>query len=560
MAEIAPPSLQAVVEALGGGGLFIFGIRIMSEGLQRIAGNRFRTLLAKAVSSRLSAALLGTSLASVLQSSSSASILTVGFLNAGLISIYQALAIFLGTSLGAALAVQFIAFQPATLALAAIFAGVLLKFFFKRRFIANAGELLLGAGILFLGLRIMETGLASFSASTVLRTLDNYVFAWRISAVLFGSLLTFIVQSPSIATGIVIAFCASGIVSFNEAVGIVIGANLGTAFITLFAAIGGTISARKAAIINLLINFTAILFALLLFPLLIKAVIFFSPIHGLFTAEILTSPGFTPPKSELPRLIANAHTIFSLFLIASFLPLIGYLSRTVKFVRSSEKLSAHPKFLDRRILNTPTIALMQAANEINRMSQIVTTMYGEIILLIYRFDARSLHKIIEMENAVDSLHQDLSNFLVLLSREDLDPENSMKLPQLLQLVNQLEHLADINMKLLSGIQKKKVEKITFSTNAMTELKRLAAAVNEMLVMTVNPEAANLQNSEAITAAKCKVEEIREAAIAGHIKRMKTGHCTVEAGFLYNDLITALVSISNRSANLIADWKNLNEPS
>lgn len=560
MAELAPPSLQAIVEALGGGGLFIFGIRIMSEGLQRIAGNRFRAMLAKAVSSRLSAALLGTSLASVLQSSSSASILTVGFLNAGLISIYQALAIFLGTSLGAALAVQFIAFQPATLALAAIFAGVLLKFFFKRRFIANAGELLLGAGILFLGLRIMETGLASFSASTVLRTLDNYVFAWRISAVLFGALLTFIVQSPSISTGIVIAFCASGIVSFNEAVGIVIGANLGTAFITLFAAIGGTISARKAAITNLLINFTAILFALLLFPLLIKAVIFFSPIHGQFAAEILTSPGFTPPRSELPRLIANAHTIFSLFLIASFLPLIGYLSRTVKFVRSSERLSAYPKFLDRRILNTPTIALMQAANEINRMSQIVTTMYGEIVLLIYRFDARSLRKIMDMENAVDSLHQELSNFLVLLSREDLDPENSMKLPQLLQLVNQLEHLADINMKLLSGIQKKKVEKITFSTNAMTELKRLAAAVNEILVMTVSPEAAKLHDSEAIAAAKSKVEEIREAAIAGHIKRMKTGHCTVEAGFLYNDLITALVSISNRSANLIADWKNLNESS
>jgi len=559
MPEIVTPSLQATVEALGGGGLFIFGIRIMSEGLQRIAGNRFRTLLAKAVSSRISAALLGTSLASILQSASSASILTVGFLNAGLISIYQALAILLGTTLGAALAVQFIAFQPATLALAAIFIGVFLKFFFKRRVIVNAGELLLGAGILFLGLRIMENGLEFFSTSTVLRALDHYVFAWRISAVLFGSLLTFIVQSPSIATGIVIALCGSGLITFNEAVGIVIGANLGTAFITLFAALGGTIAARKAAITNLLINFTAILFGLLLFPLLIKSVIFFSPIAGQFSAKILTSPEFSPPRADLPRLIANAHTIFSLFMIIIFLPLIGYLSRTIKFVRSSEEFSAHPKFLDRRILNTPTIALMQAANEINRMAQIVTSMYDEIVLLIYRFDARSLRKIIEMENAVDSLHKELSNFLVLLSREGLDPENAMKLPQLLQLVNQLEHIADINIKLLSGLQKKKVEKITFSTHAMTELKRLAASVNEMLAMTVSPENAKLHDSEAINAAKCNIEKIREAAIAGHVKRMKNGQCTVEAGFLYNDLITALVSISNRSANLHTDWKNLNEP-
>jgi phosphate:Na+ symporter len=560
MAEIAHPHLQALLEALGGGGLFIFGIRIMSEGLQRIAGNRFRTLLAKAVSTRLSAALLGTSLASVLQSSSSASILTVGFLNAGLISIYQALAIFLGTALGAALAIQFIAFQPHLLALPAIFAGVLLKFFFKRRFLVSAGELLLGAGILFLGLRIMETGLASLSATTVLTSLDNYVFAWRISAVLFGSLLTFIVQSPSIATGLIIAFCSSGIVSFNEAVGIVIGANLGIAFITLFAATGGTIPARKAAITNLLINFTAILFALLLFPLLIKAVIFFTPINGQFNAEIINSPGFTPSKADLPRLIANAYTIFSLFLLASFLPLIGYLSRTVKFVRTSENLSAHPKFLDRRILNTPTIALMQAAEEIGRMAKIVATMYDAIVILLYRFDARSLSNITEMENTVDALQKELSNFLVLLSREELDPENAIKLPQLLQIVNQLEHIADINMKLLSGIQKKKVEKITFSPAAMTELKRLAAAVNTIITMIATPETVSVLDRDVVTSAQRNVDEISDVAISGHIKRMKSGHCTVEAGFLYNDLITALVSISNRSAHLITDWKDLNESS
>jgi len=556
MTALTPPSLQAAIEALGGGGLFIFGIRIMSEGLQRIAGNRFRTLLGKAVSNRISAALLGTSLASLLQSSSSASILTVGFLNAGLISIYQALAIFLGTSLGAALAVQFIAFQPSIFALGAIFAGILFKFFFKRRFMVNTGELLLGAGILFLGLRIMESGLANFSESTVLRTLDNYVFAWRISAVLFGSLLTFIVQSPSIATGIVIAFCGSGLVTFNEAVGIVVGANLGTAFITLFASIGGTLYARKAAIVNLLINFTAICFALLLFPLLIKSVIFFTPISGQFPAEILTSTAFTPAKADLPRLIANAHTIFSIFMILTFLPLIGFLSRSVKFVRTAEDLSAHPRFLDKRVLNTPTIALMQAANEINRMSRIVTSMYGEILLLMYRFDARSLRNIFETENAVDSLHKELSNFLVLLSRESLNPENSMKLPLFLQLVNQLEHLADITMKLLSAMQKKKVEKISFSTQAMTELKRLAAAVNEIIEMTVTPEAAKLHDSNEIAALKLKIAEIREAAVAGHVKRMKTGHCSVEAGFLYNDMINVFVSIANRSCNLGDTWRSI----
>jgi phosphate:Na+ symporter len=549
MAAITTTSLQAAVEALGGGGLFIFGIRIMSEGLQRIAGNRFRSLLDKAVSNRISAALLGTFLASLLQSSSSASILTVGFLNAGLISICQALAIFLGTSLGAALAVQFIAFQPSIFALGAIFTGVLLKFFFKRRFIVNTGELLLGAGILFLGLRIMESGLAFFSESTVLRVLDDYIFNWRISAVLLGALLTFFVQSPSIAIGIVIALCGSGLVTFTEAVGIVIGANLGTAFITLFAAASGTLYARKAAIVNLLINFTAISIALLLFPFVIKMVMVFSPGYGQIHPEILASPGFAPSKADLPRLIANAHTMFSIFMILTFLPFIGFLSRSVKFVRSSEDLSAHPRFLDKRVLNTPTIALMQASNEIDRMSRIVTSMYGEIIQLIYRFDARSQRRIVEMENAVDSLYKELSTFLVLLSRESLDTESSMKVPHYLQLVSQLEHLADTNIKLLSGVQKKKEEKISFSTPAMTELKRLAAAVNEILELTVAPDTATIHDRERISNAKSKVDSIREIATAGHVKRMKTGHCTVEAGFLYNDLLTALISIAGDSSDL-----------
>ena len=188
------------------------------------------------------------------------------------------------------------------------------------------------------------------------------------------------------------------------------------------------------------------------------------------------------------------------------------------------------------------------------MSFIVTSMYGEIIHLLYRFDARALRKIIEMEAAVDSLHKELSNFLVLLSRESLDSELSMKIPQLLQIVNQLEHLGDINMKLLAGIQKKRGEKINFSTNAMTELKRLAAAVGEMVEQVASPAEVNLEESSSITAVMAKIASIREAAVTGHVKRMKTGHCNVEAGFLYNDMITVLVSISNRSANLIEAWR------
>ena len=239
MSDFTSLPLKSLAEAVGGAGLFIFGMKTMSEGIQRLAGNRFKSLLEKAVANRFSAALLGTCLSSVLQSSSSASILVVGFLNAGLLSLYQALAILLGTTAGSAVAVQFIAFQSSSFALIAIFVGILLKSFSDRRSLADSGELLLGAGLLFLGLGIMESGLAPISQSAIIKSLNNYVFAWRISAVFFGALITFVFQSVSIATGIIIALCGSGFIPFTDAVGMVIGGNLGIAFITVFAAMGG---------------------------------------------------------------------------------------------------------------------------------------------------------------------------------------------------------------------------------------------------------------------------------------------------------------------------------
>lgn len=547
-----PSTLQATLEVLGGVGLFIFGIRMMSEGLQRIAGNRFRSILDKAVATRISAALLGTSIASLLQSSNSASILTIGFLNAGLISIYQALAIFLGASLGASLAIQFIAFQPYLLALIFVFAGISLKLLFKRNSLTNAGGLLLGAGILFIGLRTMQSGLSFLSESAFIRFMEHYVFAWRIGAVFFGALITFILQSSSIATGIIIALCGSGAISFNDSISVIIGSNLGTSFLTLIAAIGGTLYARNAALLNFAINISAVIIALIFFPILINTVFFFTPVQSVFSSEIINSVGFSPTPDDLPRLLANAHTLFSLFMIIVFLPLIGFLSRSIKLSAGAD-ISAHPEYLDKRVINTPTIAMIQSTKEIIRMSHIMTSMYRDIIHLFYRFDSKSVRRIMDMENAIDSIHKELSNYLVLISRKSFDQDLTNKLPLFIQTVNQIEHLADINMRLLMLIREKKNEKISFSTHAMSEMKKLAAAVDEMIKLAdLSAEIEdNFVNDLSIQ--ERNVEIVREAAVSGHLKRMKTGQCSVEAGFLYNDMITALVNISDSAANLIRTW-------
>ena len=550
MPDLTSLPLNSLAEAVGGAGLFIFGMKTMSAGIQRLAGNRFKSLLEKAVANRFSAALLGTCLSSVLQSSSSASILVVGFLNAGLLSLYQALAILLGTTAGSAVAVQFIAFQSSSFALIAIFIGILLKSFSKRRSLADSGELLLGAGLLFLGLRIMESGLTPISQSAIIRSLNDYVFAWRIGAVFFGALITFATQSVSIATGIIIALCGSGLISFTDAVGMVIGGNLGIAFITVFAAMGGTATARRAALINLLINIMAIIIVTVSFPLFIKSVAYISPVWEQMPAEFFNPSQISPGKYNLPRLIANSHTLYSILMLLVFLPFIGFFARSRSFNGKSGDFSSHPAFLDNRVINTPSIAMLQARSEMNRMSVIAAAMYDDLVHLFYRFDARTVKKIVGVEDTLDALQKEISKFLVLLSRRDLDAENSARIPVMLQLVNQIEYLGDLNMKLLACMQKKKTERNHFSIHAMTDLKRLAAAVGDMVRLVDLQNVSSEESAATVNSLRLDIDEISEAALTGHVKRMKTGHCSVEAGFLYNDMITVLRNIAACAANII----------
>src|SRR5512136_523648 len=269
--------LSSIWEALGGIGLFILGMKSMSEGLQKLAGDRLRKFLEKTTGNRLTAALTGSCLASLLQSSSAASILVIGFVNAGLISLYQALAVLLGTGIGSTLAIQFIAFKISILALPSIFIGVILKFFGRKRRLVYIGDLLLGAGLVFLGLQIMEDGFTPISQSALLKGVHSQFFSWRITAVMLGALLTFLVQSSSAATGIVIALAGSGLLTYTEGVAIIVGEVIGTTAITAVATINGTRDAKRTALLYFVINVFAVALVLLFFPLFLRVVTFLSP-------------------------------------------------------------------------------------------------------------------------------------------------------------------------------------------------------------------------------------------------------------------------------------------
>jgi phosphate:Na+ symporter len=550
-------SWSYITEALGGLALFILGMRTMSEGLQKVTGERLRRLLEKGTGNRLTAPLIGSCLASLLQSGSAASVLVVGFVNAGLLSLYQALGVLLGTGIGTTLVIQFIAFRVSALALPAITLGVALSFFSRSRKLADLGGLLLGAGLVFFGLSILEGACLPLSQNAIFAGLHAQLLSVRLMAVLLGALLTFVVQSGGATIGIVIALSAGGALHYDAAVAMVIGEVAGASIIPLIASLGGSQTAKRAVVIFLGINFAAIVLVLAFFPLFLRLVDQFSP--GDLSAFYQGASPHSLTEAARPfvaRHLANAHTIFTLASALVFLPLIGFFARSAETLLPARRTEseARPRFIDVRVIKTPTIALAQAWNELARMSAISCTMYGELVSQFDTFNPKVAAGIRDKEVVLDVLHRDMSQFLIALSRETLSLERAVEIPSMLQLVNDIELVGDQCESVLNYLVRKKEERLRYSTAAMDELKAMAHKVGEALELS---QQVLLGGDEGeLARIKSEIADMEEELHNSHLRRLKSGKCSIVAGLLYGDMIAAFSKIAHLCCTIIAHKRGI----
>ncbi|MBU5637587.1 Na/Pi cotransporter family protein [Geomonas sp. Red69] len=552
-----PTSWSYIVEALGGLALFILGMRTMSEGLQKVTGERLRRVLERSTGNRLTAPLVGSCLASILQSGSAASVLVVGFVNAGLLSLYQALGVLLGTGIGTTLAIQFIAFRVSALALPAITVGVFLNIFSRSRKLSEAGGMLLGIGLVFFGLSILEGACLPLSESAIIAGLHQGVPSLRLVAVLLGALLTFLVQSGSATLGIVIALASAGVLSYDAAIAMVIGEVAGAALIPLIASIGGTQTAKRAVVIYLGISWVAIALALLFFPFFLKAVALVSPgdlsplYHGAPPEAVVQAL-----RPHIARHLANAHTIFTVASLFMFLPTIGFFARSAETLLPTRRSESEPRprFIDVRVIKTPTIALVQAWNELARMGGIAAAMYAELVSQFDGFNPKVAAAVRDKEVVLDVLHRDMSQFLVALSRETLSLERAVEIPTMLELVNEIEQVGDQAEAILNYLMRKKEERLRFSASAMEELKRVAAKVGE--VVAACEAALKGEEIQEVTDLKLEIASLESELHASHLRRLKSGKCNIVAGLLYSDIIVSFSKISQLCFSIIAQRKGL----
>lgn len=422
----------------GGLALFLFGMDLMTRALKRAAGDHMKELLGKMTRNRVVGVGMGALITGVVNSSSVTTVILVGFISAGLMSMAQSVSVIMGANIGSTVTAQILAFKVTRFALPMITVGFLLTFVTRWDNWSEYGRILLGMGLVFFGMGVMSDAMAPLRAYApfieFIATLSH-----PLSAALVGAVFTAVIQSSAATTGIVIVLAGQGLIDLETAIAVALGANIGTCATAGLAVIGKPREAVRAALVHVLFNVAGVLIWIGLIPLLAQLVQAISPGGG-------AVEGTAAAAAAAPRQIANAHTIFNVANTLIFLGFTPQIARLVERIVPDRPLAAEealaPKFLDDNLLSTPAIALENVRHEIGRMGDYVHDMLESALPAVLGNNRRQLEELEKLDRPVDRLHQAIISYLGRISLGSLSTEQARVLMQLVEIANDLEHIAD----------------------------------------------------------------------------------------------------------------------
>jgi phosphate:Na+ symporter len=518
---------------IGGLALFLYGMILVSEGMQKAAGEQLKNALEAATRSPLRGIMTGGVITSIIQSSSVTTVTVVGLINSGLMTLEQSAGIILGADIGTTVTAQIVAFPIGQFALVIIGIGFLMNFLGgNNKRVSNYGQALLGLGILFLGMNIMKEGVESLQNAPFVIEMFSRFGRTPILGVLIGAAFTGIIQSSSATSGLVIAMGTTGIIDLNTAVALMYGANIGTCVTALLASIGTSLSARRAALLHILIK-------------IVWATIFFLPMPLLIWLASHTSP-------HIGRQIANAHTLFNIIGTIVILPFLALLIVAVKKLLPGEeiKIERGAKYIDMRTMGTPSVALSQAGREVVRMAEIAETMVKDGARLFLENQTQLIPTIRKQEESVDELNRILREYLIILSGKPMSKEENQKVAGLMHAITDIERVGDHinNITEMAGQMNK--EKLSFSPEAKRDLKEMLEKVIDTYSATVEVlRTWDKKLTKAVIDKEAEVDRIEEKCEENHLKRMEQGVCSPHAGIIYTDLLRNLERIGDHSDNI-----------
>lgn len=536
---------------IGGLGLFLFGMVLMSEGLKRIAGPKLKNILESTTSKPITAFLVGAGVTAIIQASGATTVMAIGLVNAGMLTLRQAIGVIIGANVGTTVTAWIVSISGLNLditlyAMPAVGVGFFLHIGGRSRRTKSLGQIILGFGILFLGIGIMKDAFRPLEKSQGVQELLISLGNKPLLALLAGIVITILVQSSSASIAIVQllamdgAFGSNWETAFNVAMPFVLGANIGTTITAQLAALQANRNARRAAWAHTMFN---VLGSVIVYPFVSL---------GWYRAFIaMISPwelGATTIASE----IALGHTMFNVVNSGIFLPMSGLLEKlAIKLVpkRSSEVAMA-PVVLEKHLLDTPEIALAQAKREIVHMAKTANRAFSQSIEGIIEDDRRKLDSVKEIEDVVDSLQFEITSYLSALSSRRLSEEVSIELPVLLHAVNDLERIGDHAVNIVEIAQRKIEQKLSFTSLALAEAEQLRKEASQMFGYIITA----LENNDTAAARLALVNEdslnkMQVVFRRSHVQRMTDGTCSAEAGLIFIDLVDNVEKMGDHLSNI-----------
>lgn len=546
------------MQALGGLGIFLLGMKLLSDGLQKVAGDRMRGFLEAVSSNRVLGCLVGVGVTSVIQSSSVTTVTLVGFVNAGLMNLTQALGVVLGANIGTTVTAQIIAFDISDLALPAVFVGVGFKFFAKRRKWRYIGDVILGFGLLFYGMEMMKNGFKPLRSHpdfiAFFTKFDARSLGGILLCVLAGTVLTMILQSSSATVGITMALASQGLLNLPGSVALILGDNIGTTITAELASIGSNLAARQTARAHTMFNVLGVCYIVVLFNPFVSLVEWVTgSLMGIGPAQAAVSGQEQP---NIGRYIANAHTMFNvinaiLFLI--ILPVLAKVAAKLTMGKEAEVVlqdMGRPVHLDYRFVENPSVALAQAREETVRMGRLAQVMYRDVTNVLFTRKLENLARWKPTEDALDNLQRAITDFLVQVSQGAITDAESREINSLLRMVNNIERVGDATENLAQLTEEMVENKLELAEQGVADYRSMREQVGRFLELVVTGAAErNREIMETAQTMEDKINFMREMMRDEYLTRLRSGVCTVDPGLVFVDMLANFEKIGDYCYNI-----------
>lgn len=535
--------ISEVMMLLGGLGLFLYGMKLMGDGLEMAAGSRLKKIVEKLTRNKYMGALVGLIVTMVIQSSSSTTVMVVGFVNAGLMTLAQATGVIMGANIGTTVTGLLIAIKLNDLAPIAIFIGVVMIMFIKKTSYKHVGQIIAGFGILFMGMTNMGDALAPLSESQMFKDMMS-TFSNPLIGVLIGLVFTAIIQSSSASVGVLMALAGQGVVPIESAVFVIFGQNIGTCVTAVLSCIGTNRTAKRTATVHLLFN-------------IIGATLFIC--ISLFT-PFISWVKMAAPDNILMQ-ISIVHITFNVVTTAILLPLSDYLVKLACIVipGEDEKREAKSlKFLDARILKTPPIAVAQVLKEVARMGDLARKNYLMAMDMLFTGNVEKMEELEDNEEVLNFLNTNITEYLVKINSLELEDNDRKLVGALFHVVSDFERIGDHGENIAEQAIQLQTTKTTFSEQALEELHQMQDKVISVLddsCRLFQERKMDFDLAYKINSTEDSIDDMAKTCKENHVSRLNQSLCTAQGGAIYNDLITNLERIADHSTNIaFALWQ------